>query len=382
MRVHRPWVALLLLSSVASVPALGAETVVGTGRYVEDALPAVAWQPKALAGPASVASVAADAQGGLVKAGDKVLTLTVEGLDDTLATARRAEAQAERALRLEQADAAAQAKELAAAKARVATGAQAAKGLRQRWQETERADTLAEALRRVDGMEAQVKDSREELRQLEKMYKEARIDSSTQDLVVGRERRKLEQLEKDLEVTRRRTDYYAKVELAQKDAELERGEAEAVLRLAAEDRRAAREEAREGDAVGKAESDLKQAQKHLADLESDAAALTVVAPADGRLSLAVKAGDQVKPGQELAKLAAPAGGSVKIQVQPAGLAALPVGTPVRLHFTETGVSAPGKVAAVDWAGQPEGSKTLFGVVVRPLSADFWARPGLKVEVAK
>ncbi len=380
MLARRPLLALLLLSSLAAVPALAAETVVGTGRYAEDALPAVVWQPKVLPGAAVVAQVVA--QDGPVKAGDKMLMLTVEGVDEVLADTRRAVAKAERAVRFEQAEAVAQTKELAAAKARAVAQAEAAKGLRQRWQEAERANALAEAARQVENLEAQFKDSSEELRQLEKMYKEARIDSSTQDLVVGREQRKLRKIEKDLDLQRRRTAYYAKVELVQKDAEFERAETEAALRLGAEERRAAREEARVGDALEQAEKNLKQAQKKLVELEADVAALAVAVPADGRLSLALKAGDQVKGGQELAKLLAPAGGSVKIEVQPAGLVGLPVDTQVKLRFVETGVTVPGKVVAVDWAGQPEGAKTLFSVRVRPLPADFVARSGLKVEVVK
>lgn len=379
MSPSRPFAALILLSVLAASPVLAAEVAVGSGRYEEDQVGVLAWRPKALAGPAKVAEVLL--QDGPAKAGAQVATLKVEGQEDVLADAKRALADAQRTLDFAQEDADAQEDELEAGALRARADLEAARERRKHWLASDRADALLDSKQKVDNLEARVKEDREELRQLEQMYKEARIDSSTQDLVVSRERRKLKTEEVELEQATRRHQYYAATELPQADAALERAENEALLRSQAETRRGAREKARVEGAAEGAKRALKSAKQRLADLEADVSALAITVPVDGRVEgLSLKPGAEVRPGQELAKVAAETGGLVRIEVLPEALAHLPVGAPVRLRWPETGATAAGTVTEAAWAGRPEGARTLFTVVCKPARAEFSMRPGLKVEV--
>lgn len=374
MVLVRPALALLLLA--ATLPAAAVEVVVGSGRFEAAPVGVAAWKPKACALPATVTQI--QAKTGPIKAGAVLATLSVAGMADAITEAKRNLAKAERDHKFLLEDAAALDQDLAAAALRAQADADAAAEKREHWQETGRADALLDSSQKLSQLEAGLRDAREELRQLEQMYKEARIDNSTQDLVVGRERRRLAQAEVDFDQNKRRHAHLEAVELPQADAALERADTEAQLRLDAEARRAAREKARMEDALAAASKADDAARRRLAELEADAAALAVTASADGYLGdFTLKVGDKINPGQEVARIGGESGGQVRFEVAPEVIGRLPVGAPVRLRWPETGAVAGGVVTEAAWAGRPEGSVTRFPVVAKTESP---SRPGLKVEV--
>ena len=381
---RRPLFAMLLLSSLAA-PVLAAptqppEVIAGSGRYEVAPAASIGWRPKAYAGQVTVEDVAA--RDGLAVAGQKLASLTLDDLDDALADARRMAAQAARLVTQQEEDlrALGPAQDIALQRARSELAA--ARERAAYWLAQDRADTVQKAKDELAAADARVKEDREELRQLEQMYKEARIDSSTQDLVVGRERRKLRLSETALEVSRRRHQHYMTVELPQFDTTVALAADEAQGRMEAAQRQLEREKIRQTEALEAAKRSLEQARKRVADLEADGVARVLTAPAGGRLEgLSIKAGDKLKSGQELAKIWEEGRGLVRIEVQAASLRALAPGTAVRLRFPELGnPQVSGEVAEVAFSGRPEGGKTLFAAVIKIPKAPAGARPGLKVEV--
>ena len=173
--------------------------------------------------------------------------------------------------------------------------------------------------------EERLKYSREELKQLEAMYRDKDLTEETEEMILQRTRFEVEQAEFFLRQQRVRAEETLEIELPRQDvtveetaerARLELEKARATLPLAIEQKRLA---------LAKAEHDRAVALRKFADLEEDRGRLTLTAPRSGILYY----GRQGDAGWNTAAVAAKAVVGEKV---PPGELAFTVVDPARIRF--------------------------------------------------
>lgn len=295
--IRRPHAFLLLASLLAAQPALADDPPAFEGAVQPAETATLRWAPLAWREPVRVREV----QEGPKGKGEVWLRLEAPGLDLAIDNARRRVGAAEQQIAWLTEDqatlAARQALPVANAKAKLAETETAAGW----WKKHGRADAvLGKDLDLKKGRD-RLGDEQEELRQLEHMYREARIDNQTQSLVVNRTRRDIERMQKMLEIGERELTQWRSVELPLVDAAKDRALADARMDLVVLARDQERETRRLADQLAEQRLALAGARQSLAHLEADRAALAVPG-APGRVSSRLEVGDLVNPGQDLGRL--------------------------------------------------------------------------------
>lgn len=153
----------------------------------------------------------------------------------------------------------------------------------QRFLEIEKPKSIKMAEFSLRNSEFHLESSRDELKQLEKMYRDKDLTEETEQMILKRYKNSVENAEFSLESTRLQTEQTLKVTLPRKEEEATRTAAKANLSWLK-----SREELpvtlRQKELTfEKLRHDHRRAQEKLADLEKDLNSMTVTAPADGLL---------------------------------------------------------------------------------------------------
>lgn len=238
----------------------------------------VAFEPEAWGGELEVVEAFA---GGPVTAGQVLVRLSTEKLDEALAAAERDVEIARRTLARQQEDArkAQEASDGNLARARFERE-RADKALA-RFTGTERAIRKEESELRVRGTEDAVRDQEEELAQLKKMYDAGDGVQETEEIVLKRATRQLERTRRALEFQRARSAYHVDVELADEARGLELGARREALELARAEAGATLALEQGRLELARAEAGFRKQEKALADLRKDRERMVLTAPAAG-----------------------------------------------------------------------------------------------------
>lgn len=140
---------------------------------------------------------------------------------------------------------------------------------------------LSDKEQSVKDAENRLADGRIDLEQLMQLYKERELHTATENILIDREKRRIDDLTRAVEKTKREFELWKKfdrdkesiekkLEVGKKEAEIKKSE----IKLAAD-------EAEKQAAVDKSKRELDKAERKVRELEEDAATLTVASPRDG-----------------------------------------------------------------------------------------------------
>lgn len=351
------------------------------GRYTAASNGSVTVELDGYAGTLEVAEVLVTH--GRVSRGQAILRLDAPELDEQLTKAREALAKAELGLAWAKQEQAIGKQEQAIAAERRALAWKDAVSDNKAWEAFGKADQYLSAKLDIQQSEARVADEQEELNQLEKLYKDAKLASRTQDIVLERARRRLAVSKQRLEMARRNSKQMLEVLLPRQERDaanrlrwLEIEHKHAVVRA-----EIVRE--KQAQALDTAEQAVEEAREVVKNLESDAKALLVVAPAEGVLTpVGLKAGDVVKNGQTLAFVEDAAKGELVLTVEAQDLRVVGEGDRVEVRwqaFAE--VESAGTIKQVAWQGEASGADDAkYRVTIGLDNVDQVIRPGMLADV--
>lgn len=152
---------------------------------------------------------------------------------------------------------------------------------------------LSDKEKSIKDAEHRLADGRVDLEQLLQLYEERELHTATENILIDREKRRIDDLARTLEKTKREVELWKKfdrdkesiekeLEVGKKDAEIKKSE----IKLAAD-------EAEKQAAVDKSKREVEKAQRKVRELEEDAATLTVTSPRDGIVFYGTIGGDSI-----------------------------------------------------------------------------------------
>jgi multidrug efflux pump subunit AcrA (membrane-fusion protein) len=351
------------------------------GRYAADLLGEVKFEAERYAGELKVAEVLVSH--GNVYEGQAVLKLEAPDLAEQLTDAREALGKAK--LRLDWAK-----KEAKIAEAERAVAAERRKlsladtlSAHKRWDAFGKKDAYHSAELQMQSREDRYADEKQELKQLEELYDGAKLASRTQDVVLGRARRSLAQTEAYMEIARRQH----KVTIEQTLPNQERDMDNQLRWMQADHANAAwRAEVakiQQAWALEASQEAFTDAKEAVAELEKDAASLTIKAQEAGVMTaLGLEPGDKVQANQALAKLYTSARGTLKANLSTKDLRVVQEGDQAAVTwdwFDE--LSTTGKVHHIAWQGQAGGAKDAsYEVVIDVNDVAAMIRPGMTAKI--
>jgi HlyD family secretion protein len=285
------WLAVAVADEPAAKPAdkqtdtataerIGLESAVtAKGAFEPVDYVVVEWRPRAWSQPLDLVRVVP--HGTRVNAGDPIVEFDTEKLDRAIADLRVDLELGEKALEVAR-------RELPAAEAlhplEMAEAEQAAKVAAEdlaRFVAVEKAAAEEQTRFAVRSAEERLKYVREELRQLEKMYKDKDLTEETEEMILQRTRFDVVQAEQALKRIKENSDEALLLEIPRRELATRRAADKAAIGV--EKARAALplQLAQKRLAVAKQEHDRKESLRRLAELEADRAAAVVRAPRAG-----------------------------------------------------------------------------------------------------
>lgn len=239
--------------------------------------------------------------------------------------------------------------------------------------------TAMELQQRID----QLADQRLELAQLEELYRDARLASRTQDIVLERTQRRVDNLEEALTIARNNHDQAVNITHPRRQLHHEQRVADAKMQLDHARTQSNITLQRKQLEVENARRAVRDAQEHLYRLERDEQALTIRTPRTGIINgLSVQPGDAVQNGQRLGNLHQPEAFMLQLDVPAGEISRFTLGQPVRLVATNelSEHDMQGKVSEIDPIGKPSGDGTNFTIIITIDKAHPDAAIGLRYEV--
>jgi multidrug efflux pump subunit AcrA (membrane-fusion protein) len=335
---------------------------------------------EAFQGQVTVGTVAR--RSGPVRAGESIATLVGKDFERMLADLRTQVEESRQRLAMQREEQALQARQSDAALERARLAARLADQSLALHREYESAKALEMAELSLKMSMDGLRDSRDELAQLERMYQGTSLQTETKDIVLERARRSVERGEvyarhaaRDHQVFReiRHPNETRRVEDQAKDAAL------ALEAAALGDRLG---EVRMMLDVAQAERSLRDLERRLADLESDGRSMEVRSPADGYLVQMLRdAGDRLQPGQVLAEVVDLSRLRVRGTLNADAMRFVNAGMTLEAWFpARPEVRATVTVDEVVMVGAPEGEGAAFaftGIVQGP---DARLLPGMEARV--
>jgi multidrug efflux pump subunit AcrA (membrane-fusion protein) len=260
------------------------------GRFVAENKDEIRLEPKAYKGDLIVTFL--KPEGAAVKQGDALMRFDPSSLERSLEDARNEVS--DKKVALDKADAERKAFEIEQA----TTLARSEKELAMAQRELEKTREqqqleLEQKEKQVEDAAHNLADARVDFDQLTQLYHERELHTATENILIERETRRIQDLERGLERTKREADIWKRydqykpieekeLDVAKKQAELDK----ARIKLEADHGEKAAE-------VQKAQRTLSRAEKEVGNLEADAAALEVVAPRDGIVFYGTIGGDSM-----------------------------------------------------------------------------------------
>ncbi len=233
--------------------------------------------------------------------------------------------------------------------------------------------------------EYNIADQKEELAQLEGMYKQSQLSSETQEIVLQRARRDVATAEKSLELTRVDAEVTRLYTHPDRGRELAQNVDSRASELARERESIRIAQARRVLERIRARQKLQDAADRLERLRRDHEGLRCSAPASGVLVHSLDPGDPVKPGQILATLQEVDRLQIALDVDAAALRVLAEGSVVRIVPEEfPDLALDGKVARIGAAGkasEAKGKPARFPVEISLGATQSLLRAGLRCQVS-
>ena len=355
-------------------------TVERTGRVEPARRTVLRFEPEAFSGQVTVKDIVR--RSGPVKSGDMVAVLEGKDFDKGLEDLRTQVTEAKQRLAMQKEERAMQARQSAASVERAELAASLADQAMQLWQDYEQAKALEmndlSLKSTLDGL----KDGKDELAQLEKMYSGTSLQTETKDIVLERARRSVERGEtfaryakRDNEIfkaikqpndARRVSDSakYSKMDLESARLSQRLGEIRSTLELAG------------------AERGLRDLERRLDRMEGDAKRMTVKAEGDGYLVVQLKdAGDAVQARQAVAELVDLAALRVRGNVNADAMRVLKPGDVVQVRFpARPEARAEAVVDELVGVGSPDGDGASFPFVATLRNVDGSVPPGIEARI--
>ncbi len=355
-------------------------TVERTGRVEPARRTVLRFEPEAFSGQVTVKDIVR--RSGPVKSGDMVAVLEGKDFDKGLEDLRTQVTEAKQRLAMQKEERTMQARQSAASVERAELAASLADQAMQLWQDYEQAKALEmndlSLKSTLDGL----KDGKDELAQLEKMYSGTSLQTETKDIVLERARRSVERGEtfaryakRDNEIfkaikqpndARRVSDSakYSKMDLESARLSQRLGEIRSTLELAG------------------AERGLRDLERRLDRMEGDAKRMTVKAEGDGYLVVQLKdAGDAVQARQAVAELVDLAALRVRGNVNADAMRVLKPGDVVQVWFpARPEARAEAVVDELVGVGSPDGDGASFPFVATLRNVDGSVPPGIEARI--
>jgi len=253
---------------------------------------------------------------------------------------------------------------------------------------------LKEAEMGVQWQQDSIADQKEELDQLEKMYKSEDLTSATADIVLKRAQRNLKRSQDRLEMSLKRLQRTKTYDLPQQLEQYRLDEREKTHALEAYRKAAPLQKIEREANLTRAKTNLKQQEENLAKLRKDEPALTLAAPADGivwygqfegggwsnveEMVKNLRVGEKVQAQQPIMTLVS-AELCVKTAVAEEKLTDVPAGTEAQVTpvaFPESALAAKARAPVLVGARKGEAFDTRFDLS----AADPRLVPGLKAKL--
>jgi multidrug resistance efflux pump len=321
--------------------------------------------------------------GGPVEAGDLLLRLETEEIEEALERARiELEEASLRLDLLREEQRIAEEAGLTTLERKRLAAERAAKAL-ELHRETERDRQQRGAVLRLQGSEDSLTNQRQELDQLESMYAGTSLATETKDIVLERARRSMARAQESLALAKIDHEIFLDVQMPDRDRDAEdRAEWSAEeLRHAEISQRL--EAIRRRLALADATRRVEDLSERVSDLESDLVATDIVAPATGLLTaIALGPGDGLDARQRLAEVLDASAFSIETRVGPQELGWLEAGAAVDVSLpTVPGLAASGTIARLSRIGTAEGKGAAFPARIEMPASDPRMLIGLEAKVS-
>ena len=350
------------------------------------------------AGGESVPVLEVRPPGAAARKGEVLLKLDPSRLDEAIGEAETAERAAAEGARLAGEELKAQrisdGAGLAGAEAETGLAEQQLKAFREIQAPLQRREAALATLGAVHSLS----DQRQELEQLETMYKASELAQSTKEIVLERARRDVERLKEHVEIQRRKEEAALPQELSQQEAQFAAAAAQKRAALDAARLSSPSQTARKALEAAAAVSEMKKARERLAALRRDKERLTITSPSDGIVvhgparslrgplgAPRLSTGDRAEPFSPLLTLMSAEAGLVTCPRVPATrILDFPVGQKVLVSPTADPrremKGTVREVSPLPSLSSEDGQETFYQVTVALSGRDAGVRPGFEAEV--
>jgi multidrug resistance efflux pump len=252
------------------------------------------------------------------------------------------------------------------------------------FQEESRKNTTRNSEIGLENYQHSIADQKEELKQLEELYKGNDLAKESQDIVLNRSKRRLKNTEERYEMAKKKHEHLVKVVLKRREEDLTAGKQAAELEVK---RLKSESQANHYDLRGKltrVRRGMLDAQKNLDELKADGDKFKLVAPHDGLVAIGawggndgaqqpLKIGDNVNRGQVLATVVDQTKLKLSVSVQLDSREKFAPGTQVKVG--DAGL--PGKVMALGFVVDKNG---MLSASVEVDNTDGKLLPGQEVSI--
>jgi multidrug resistance efflux pump len=230
----------------------------------------------------------------------------------------------------------------------------------------------------LDGL----RDSKDELAQLERMYQGTSLQTETKDIVLDRARRGVERGEVYAKHARRDHELFRSIRHPNETRRVEDQAKDAALALEAADLGARLGQVRMMLYLAQAERGLRDLERRLADMEADGRAFAVASPADGYLVQRLREpGERLSPGHELAEVVDLGRLRVRGTMNSAAMRFVRAGDALEAWFpSRPEVRATAVVDEVVAVGAPEGDDAAFAFSATLQGVDASVLPGMEARL--
>jgi len=331
-------------------------------------------------GPVTVKDIVR--RSGPVRQGDMIAVLEGKDFERSLEDLRTSVEEARRRLAMQRDERAMQAKQAATGVERAELAARLAVQALELHRDYESGKSLELADLNLKSSMDSLRDSRDELAQLEKMYAGTSLQSETKDIVLDRARRGVERGEVYAKYARRDNEIFKSIRHPNEARRVEDQARDAGLSLEAAQLGQRLGEIRAALDMAQAERGLRDLERRLERMEEDARRLTVKAPRDGYAVVKLReAGDQCQPRQEIAEVVDLAQLRVRGTMDARALRVVQVGDVLDAWFPARPESrAKAVIEELVAVGQPEGDGANFAFVASLRDVDGPVMPGIEARV--
>jgi multidrug resistance efflux pump len=234
----------------------------------------------------------------------------------------------------------------------------------------------------LKGQMDSLRDARDELAQLEKMYAGTSLQSETKDIVLDRARRGVERSETYSKYAKRDNEIFKAIRHPNEARRVEDAAKDAALALEAASLGQRLGEIRETLDMAQAERGLRDLERRLERMEGDGRRMTVKSPSDGYLVVKLRdVGAQLQPRQELAEVVDLGRLRVRGTLNADAMRFAKVGDVVDVWFpARPEVAAKAEIDEVVAVGAPEGEGASFAFTATLREPDASLLPGIEARV--